>query len=177
MPACPGSRSLVLLGCVALFAGLTFTGEGRAQHKKPAPPAEKEKKLIKEEFKGKEGEVLKEVYILLSAANKDYEGHRGKAMHAIQEACKLLDESILKHGSVAQKIKAIQEDQVAAGAKALDKYNVPIREGQAVSDALLVRSGVVLKELAGVLAANKQPKTLSHVEHALKEIEIALAIR
>jgi hypothetical protein len=166
------------LGLFALLAGLVLTGAGRADKKSPAKEvAEQEKKLAKEEFKGREGEVLKMAYILLSAANRDYDGHRGKAMHAVQEATKILDENILKHGSVAQTIKAIQEDQVAARAKALDHLGVTVKENQALSDALVLRAGVLLKELAPVLATNKQKATLKHVERALEEIEFALATR
>jgi hypothetical protein len=135
------------------------------------------KKLAKAEFDGKAGEALKEAYILLSVADKDYDGHRGRAMHEVQEACKLLDENLLKNGSVAQKVKAMREDQVAAGAKALDKYSVPVKEGQAVSDALLLRAGVMLKEVGGALAEAKYTRTLGHVKAAMQELELARATR
>jgi hypothetical protein len=183
---------LRLLALAALLAALGLAVAARAGDKKPAKAAaeaekkaaeeakkaeERAKKLAKAEFDGKAGEALKEAYILLSATNKDYDGHRGKAMNEVQEACKLLDENLLKNGSVAQKIKAMREDQVASGAKALDKYGVPIKEGQAVSDALVLRAGIMLKEVGGALAAAKYNRTLGHVKTAMEELELALATR
>ena len=181
---------LCLLALAAVLAVLGLAAGARAADKKKAAEAEKKaaeeeakkaeeeaKKRAKAEFDGKAGEVLKEAYILMSAANKDYDGHCGKAMHEVTEACKLLDANLLKNGSVAQKIKAMREDQAAAGAKALDKYSVPIKEGQAISDALLVRAGVMLKEISGPLAAAKYTRTLGHVRAAMQELELALATR
>jgi hypothetical protein len=179
-----------VLTLAALLAALGLAAGARAaDKKKPAAEAEKKtaeaakkaeeeaKKVAKAAFDGKVGEVLKEAYILMSAANKDYGGHCGKAMHEVEEACKGLDANLLKNGTVAQKIKAMREDQAAAGAKALDKYSVPIKEGQAVSDALLVRAGVMLKEISGPLAAAKYTGTLGHVRKAMEELEFALATR
>jgi hypothetical protein len=185
--------SLLVLTLAALFAALGPAAGARAADKKPSAKAAEEaekkaaeeakkaeeeaKKRAKAEFDGKAGEVLKEAYILMNAANKDYGGHCGKAQHEVQEACKLLDENLLKNGSVAQKIKAMQEDQAAAGAKALNRYGVPIKEGQAVSDALLLQAGVMLKEISGPLAAAKYNRTLGHVKKAMQELELALAVR
>jgi hypothetical protein len=175
-----------LLAALCLAAGAHAADkkaakEAAEQEKKAAEEAkkaeERAKQVAKAEFDGKAGEVLKEAYILLSAADKDYDGHRGRAMHEVEEACKLLDEGILKHGSVAQKIRALREDQAAAGAKALDKYSVPIKEGQAVSDTLLLRAGVMLNEVAGPLAVAKYNRTLAHVRAAGRELELALATR
>jgi hypothetical protein len=183
---------LRLLALAALLTTLSLAAGAAAGDKKAAKAAEeaekkaaeeakkaeeRAKKLAKAEFDGKAGEALKEAFILLSATNKDYDGHRGKAMNEVQEACKLLDENLLKNGSVAQKIKAMREDQVAAGAKALDKYGVPIKEGQAVSDALVLRAGIMLKEVGGALAAAKYTRTLGHVKTAMEELELALATR
>ena len=179
-----------VLTLLALLAALALaTGAHAGDKKKGAAETEKKtaedakkaeeeaKKLAKAAFDGKAGEALKEAYILMSAANKDYDGHCGKAMHEVEEACKGLDANLLKNGSVAQKIKAMREDQAAAGAKALDKYSVPIKEGQAISDALLLRAGVMLKEISVPLAEARYTGTLGHVRNAMRELELALATR
>ncbi len=191
-------RSLPLLLLAAALAGLLLAGEARAQKgaadaaKKAAEAARKaeeaakneaEKKakaeanLVKQEMNGKMSEAIKEIYILVSAANKDYGGHRGKAMHHIEEAAKIMDSHILAHGSVAQKVKAIQEDQAAGRAKAMDKYNVPVKEGQVISDALLVQAHVLLKQLAPTLVRTNHPGVLGEVEKAIGELELALTVR
>jgi hypothetical protein len=139
--------------------------------------AEAARRLVREEFKGNEAEALKEAYILLAAANHDYDGHRGRAMHEVEEACNILDVNLLKHGSVAQKIKALQDDQAAAAAKTVSKGTATAHEVQAVSDAQLLNAGAIIKEVAAALDANKQPRVLEHAEAALKELELALTTR
>jgi hypothetical protein len=182
MPARFTDRSLPLLGLVPLLAALAFTGRGRAEPAKGAPALAKEeeermRKMVREEFKGKEAEALKEAYILMKAANHDYGGHCGKAQHEVEEACKILDKDILKNGSVQQKLKAIQEDREAAAAKSLSKGDAAVHEAQLFSDAQVLKAGVMLQEVAAAVAANKQKGALKHVEQAIKEVEIALKTR
>jgi hypothetical protein len=200
MPIRLKSRCLALLGLLALVGGLVLAAGARADNKKPlAPPkqtpeqkqaadrakkeAAKKKHLAEAETNGKLAEAIKEAYILLAAANADYGGHRARAMHHVRAAATTLDKEIqtgawgAAQGSIAQKIKALQQDSVAARAGALAKYGVSIKENQPVSDALVLRSGVMLKELVPVLIKTKHPGVLASVRNALKEVDLALAKR
>jgi hypothetical protein len=176
------THSLFLLGLATLLTPFAFTGGARAETPRGAAALAKEeeeqlRKMVREEFKGKEGEVLKEAYILMVAANHDYGGHCGKAQHEVEEACKILDKDILKHGSVQQKIKAIQEDHAAAAAKSLSKGDAALHEAQVFSDTQVLKAGLMLEEVATVLAARKQKGALGHVEQAIKEVGLALKTR
>ena len=181
MPARPTIRSLLLLGLAALLAAFACTGRGRAETPKQAAALTKEeermRKMVKENFKGKEAEALKEAYILMVTANRDYDGHKGKALHEVEEACKILDKDILKHASVADKIKTIQEDRAAAAAKSLSKGDAAVHEAQVFSDTQVLKAGLMLEEVAVALAATKQKGPLGHVEGAIKELRIVLKTR
>src|SRR5262249_16041863 len=76
------------------------------EHKKRV---EEVRKLVQEEYKGKESEALKEAYVLVAAANHDYDGHRGKAMKQIELAFDVLDRNIMKNGSLQQRVKTLQQ--------------------------------------------------------------------
>ena len=195
-------RTRLLFAVVAaLVAGLVLAAGGRAADKKAPPPppketpeqkkaiemekkeAAREKHLAEAEMNGKLAEAIKEAYIVLAAANGDYDGHRASAMRHVRDAATTLDKEIqtgawgAAQGSIAQRIKALQEDAVAAKAGSMAKYGVQIKENQPVSDALVLRSGVMLKELVPVLVKTHHPGVQGSVQNALKEIELALATR
>jgi len=152
---------------LALLASFFLCGDCQAQ----GPAAKAAKQAAKEELKSEEAVVLTEAYILLKAADHDYDGHRAAAAHALGEACNILHADLLKHGSVQQKIKVLQDKNAAHTAKGA------VHEAQALSDAQLRNAAGMIKQVSGALAKNKQHEALKHVNHALKEIDIALKIR
>jgi hypothetical protein len=186
MPTRFTTRSLPLTAVPALLALLALAAAAPGGDKRTKePPAQKaaekeaqrEQGAVKQAMEGQLSEAVKEAYILLAAANGDYAGHRGKAMRHAQDAAKALDRKILEGPNVAHKIKALQEAHAAGNAKILAKYSVPIKEGQAVSDALVFRAGALLKEVQPMLAKTKQRGALRSVEKAVEEVEKALTVR
>lgn len=125
-------------------------------------------------IKGHEAEVLKEAYILLAAANKDYAGHRATAMDEVEAACKLLDASILKKSTVEQRVKVIQDDRVAAVAKQQARNNTAVQEDALSADTQLYIARVMLQEAAVTLTTKKQAAVLKHVQTAIEEVQAAL---
>lgn len=144
------------------------------QHKKAVEHA---RKMIKEEFKGKESEALKEAYVLMAAANHDYDGHRVKAMKQVEHAFDRLDANILKNGSLQQKIKTLQEENATAKARILEKNNAALHEVQALSDAQMFKAAAIVSVITEAAFFNDQPVVLGHLKKALVEMEIALMIR
>lgn len=94
---------------------------------------------------------LQQAYQLLNMADHDYKGHRVKAMHAIEEACKLLEVKATGH---------------AKG-----------HERQRKSDAQLQEAQALLEAASKIAASADQKKVLGHIERGLREISIALAIK
>jgi hypothetical protein len=135
------------------------------------------KKAAKEQVKFNEAEALREAYLLLAAANHDYDGHRAKAMKQIQEAVGILDRSVMKKGTEAQKEATVIEDTKELRAKVIAKHVPKVHEGQAQSDAQLRAAADLLLKVESALVAGKQKKVLSHVEHAGREIVAALKVR
>src|SRR5207237_6228875 len=66
----------------------------------------------KQEANLREAEALRVAYIMVAAANHDYDGHRVKAMKQLQEAVKILDIKVLNHGTAGQKDATLKEDHV-----------------------------------------------------------------
>jgi hypothetical protein len=168
-------HSLPLL--FALLAVLAFGSAGLAQKKPRKPPPNPVQQAAKEQVKLNEAELLREAYILLAAANHNYEGHRVKAMNEIQAAVKILDTSVLKKGTAAQKAATLIEDNAAARAKIIAKHLPKVNVSQVQSDALLRVAAALLLKVEPVLAANGQKKVLVHVEKAGREIVAALKSR
>jgi hypothetical protein len=154
-------RSLLFVALTALVVGLTVTAGGHAQNKKgPAPDKAKQAEQLK---KATEAETLAEAYILLAAANHDYDGHRARAMEWVEAAVDRI------HEAAAMK--------KVATAKAAAKQAPQMHEKQTVSDAQMDRAREVLLVVRDVLAKNKQVKVLEDVDNAIKEINIARKIR
>lgn len=175
------------LGVAFLAAGAVVGNQPGAPKKAAAPRAPNPKNVknpvveaAKQQVKFNEADVLREAYILLATANADYAGHRAHAMGAIQAAVKALDTSVLKNGTGAQKAATIAHDNAAARAKIVNKYvKVPngVKGPQAISDLHLRAAAQLLGQVRGALVQNKQQNILEHVDKAIKEIAVALAIR
>jgi hypothetical protein len=158
-------RSLPTLVLVALLAGLVCPAAGHAQKKKAPPPKGAVQKAHQEQMhllKSAEARALVQAFALLAGANHDYDGHRAKAMGAVEAAVKALD------GNAAKAVAAIRQAAKQAGV---------VHEKQADSDAQLQEAAQALGDVRGTFVKNKQPKVLGHVDAALKEIGIALKIR
>jgi hypothetical protein len=113
--------------------------------------------------------------VLLSAANHDYNGHRVKAMNAIEKACNILEPAGLTQPSVHDRIKALQDYNAAAAAKAQGAKGG--LEPQALSDIQLYQAACLIQGAAVTLADSKQPTALQHAENALNEVRAALKTR
>jgi hypothetical protein len=159
----------------AVLAVLTFGAESQAQQKKKPPPPVVQ--AAQQEVKSKEAEILREAYILMAAANHNYDGHRVKAMHQVEEAVGILDKSIFKKGTNGQRVLALKEDIAAAQAKFIAQHSAKEHEPQALSDLQMREAGAMLLNVRGALEKNQQGKVLHHVDEAIKQVNIALKIR
>lgn len=90
---------------------------------------------------------LARAYHLLKHADRDYKGHRAKAMHEIEVAARLMGMRLGEPGRG--------------------------RENQAASDAQVREAQSLLNEAA----ANLSGKPLRHVQAAIRQLTIALSIR
>jgi hypothetical protein len=161
----------------AVIASLTLVAEVRSQGRKNPPPDKQVQEAVIQDRNFKEAEALREAFVLLSAANKDYDGHRAKAMHHVEAAIKVLDAAVMKKGTPQQKGATIQEDKSKDVAKVADREAPAAKENQVVSDDQLKAADVVLRKVGTVMGQNKQAKLLEHVTNAVKEIEAALKVR
>lgn len=150
----------------ALLAGLMFTGAGQSRSEPQSPAA-----------KVQEVNVLKNAYVLLAMGDHDYDGHRVKAMHAVEEAIKKLDHSIMKDGTNGQKVVATEDEIKTARAAYHARQQGKVHEGQAMSDLQMREAGQLLAKVHESLPAKKHAKAKEHVGHAIKEVEIALSKR
>ena len=97
-------------------------------------------------------DTLRQAYIILSAADHDYKGHRVKAMKAIEAACTLLGTNISGDGKGHEK--------------------------QPISDVQLRQALSLVQQAEGQVPAGKgQKKILAHLDKAISELNIALTIR
>ncbi len=96
-------------------------------------------------------EELVHSYHLLKKANHDYDGHRVKAMEAVQAAGKELG---LELGG-----------------------DLPDRERQWKSDDQLIEARRLLREARDKLEARDRDRVAAHVERAIKEINAALDVK
>jgi hypothetical protein len=146
----------------------------QAQHKKAIEAAQK---MLREEYKGKESEALKTAYVLMAAANGDYDGHRAKAMKHVENAFEGLDANIMKNGTLQQRIKTAQEENAAAKAKILGKNASALHEVQALSDAQMFKGAAIVHVINQAAVFKAQAGVHGHLQKALVEAETALKIR
>jgi len=98
-----------------------------------------------------EVQVLQQAYGLLAAADHDYQGHRARAMHAIEAACKMLGSSASGQASGT--------------------------EAQAASDGQLQQAQTLLQSARASAVSAKQVRIVRHVDRALEQLSAALAIK
>jgi hypothetical protein len=150
----------LLLVPVLVFA---FPAESPAQQQKQKQPLDKPKQPpapkpgAVRDFE--EAELLKQACLLMLGANHDYEGHRGKAMHAVKEAFKILDQHVQKDGTPQQKAAIKKEHTAIADAEKAVKNVKMVHERQPASDAQLSQARAELNELRPTLVKSKQQKS------------------
>ena len=98
-----------------------------------------------------EQDALVHVHDILTLADHDYEGHRVKAKHAVDDACAAMHIEIRG-----------------------DHHNFP---GQRSSDELMREADRELQDVRRVAAERHQGEVMSHVDEAIHEIHMALHIR
>jgi hypothetical protein len=120
---------------------------------------------------------LRQAYVLLAEANHDYDGHRVHAMHAVRAAFHLLHEEVRRHGTPQMKATMAREGAAMGAAGAAGRRLPGVHERQAASDAQVRLAGDKLAQVRAAMARHKQHRELGHVDHALKEIAVALKVR
>ena len=99
-----------------------------------------------------ESEALLKVYVMLAEADHDYDGHRAKAMGQVKDALKILDASIMKKGSPAEKSITAADVAMAKAAVAARDRGPAIIEGQRPSDKQLRVAHELLHKIKESLA-------------------------
>ncbi len=131
---------------------------------------------VKQAIKLDELATLKTAKQLLEVANHDYNGHRAAASHAIHKAIVEIEHHGHKPSQTNPGAAAAK-----ANAKALHAQGVKppaVHEAQVNSDAQLRAAEQLLVKVEAELAATgKHPKAIAHVQLALKELQVALAIK
>jgi len=127
--------------------------------------------------KGREAHILTSAYILLASANHDYDGYRAKAMNRIVRATNQLDAEVLKHGSVQQRIKALQDGNAELVARINANQEPTISEPQVMSDAQLMLADALIQRVAPYVQSPQQKSVLTLLRDAHTEIGIALSRR
>jgi hypothetical protein len=98
-----------------------------------------------------EARALTSAYLILATGDRDYKGHRVKAMHQVEAAAKLLGMDVRSH---------------AKGYKP-----------QALSDARLREARGLLEKVLGASEVKAQSRISKHISAAIKQINDALAVR
>ena len=130
----------------ALLLMGTFAGE-----KSKALVAPRASNLTASDEMTVEGEAatLRQAYVYIEASNRNYHGHRVKALRGVGAACREL-------GGPA-------------------KGNAKHHEDQTFSDNLLSNARGLLLNVLAHAQAKGQSNVVSHVQHAIQEIESALS--
>jgi hypothetical protein len=129
-------------------------------------------KIAMEGQKKREAAALMSAYMLLSAANSDYAGHRERALHQVRAALTIVDLIGMKQSE--PRIKALQDLNKLVSAPLPGNRKGEAFASQIVSDAQLARAATILLEVAPSLRRTKSPQPLAHVDNALMEINAAL---
>jgi hypothetical protein len=116
--------------------------------------------------------LLMSAYMLLNAANSNYDGHKEKAMNHVQSALVIVDSGGLKQS--APRIKANRDLNTLAMARLAASGKGKTFEAQILSDSQLAHALGMLQGLASPLNATKEMGPLGHVENAVREITAAL---
>ncbi len=97
-----------------------------------------------------EARALTSAYLILATGDRDYKGHRAKAMHQVETAAKLLGMDIRSEA----------------------KGHKP----QALSDARLRDARGLLEKVLGAAEVKGQPRISKHITEAIHQINFALTI-
>jgi hypothetical protein len=131
----------------------------------------------RESLRGKEAHVLTAAYVLMAAANHDYDGHRARAMGHVGHVVNHLNRDLLARGSIDQKVQAMRDAITKGVAREQANQQATVHERQAVSDYQMMVAGSLVQQVAMASASANQPWQLQHMSDALTEISIALSIR
>lgn len=129
--------SRFFISTIVLTLLLSFGATVRAQSPPPPPPA----------YPPATPALLSQAYVALSVADRDYHGHRVRAMRLIEHAAKELGFTLSGGGHV--------------------------REAQVISDDQLRAAQGLLQQAATGLP----PKAREHVQKAIEQLSIALSIK
>jgi hypothetical protein len=131
----------------------------------------------RESLRGKEAHVLTAAYVLMAAANHDYDGHRARAMGHVGHVVNHLNRDLMARGSLDQKVQAMK-DAIAKGVvREQANQQATVHERQAVSDYQMMVAGALVQHVAMASAVANQPWQLQRMSDALTEISVALSIR
>ena len=140
------TRKIVTCAAAAAIAfGVTCAARGATPSPKRSTPAAQSGNAAAEL------QALQQAYALLSAADHDYHGHRIRAMHCIEVAC-----------------KALGSDAKGDGAG---------NEAQATSDAQLRQAQAMVQSVHDTAASANQIRLVRILDRALKELSTALSIK
>ena len=130
--------SAIAIALLLSFAGTDARGAKLASPKSAAPSS---------------GELhtLQKAHALLARADHDYHGHRIRAMHAIEEACK----------------------ELGGDARGEDAGGEP----QGESDSQLKAAQSLLNTARGEAGSGKRERVVHHIDHAIQELQVALSIK
>jgi hypothetical protein len=139
-------------------------------------------KRIQRAFKGKEAQALMEAFVLLQAAEHDYDGHRANAVRSLRTAIGALNSQV--GGSLSQESTNIaiesgrqgMNDLAGALAKS-DKSKSAKAWRQYVSDMMVYEALGITSNVSQLLGLNDQHAAFDSMATAIKEMGIALKIR
>ena len=98
-----------------------------------------------------EAEILRRAYRILATGDHDYDGHRVRAMHAVEEAGRLLGMDL--------------------------DGDLKDRTPQRLSDDKLREAEGFINQVRGAAEVKDQKRIVRHLNEAVKQINIALRIR
>jgi hypothetical protein len=126
--------------------------------------------------KGQEAAVLTQAYILLSAANHDYAGHRARAKRHVEEVLNSLDSQILFGGTVADKIRVLQQRNVATLAALKDEVDPALHEPQVISDLQMLLARGLIQQIFFVDGMANGAFIRARLRDADREIALGLTV-
>jgi hypothetical protein len=129
------------------------------------------------QVKFNQAEVLREAKILLVTANRDYDGHRIRAVNHVQQAITHLDKNIMKNGTTLIKLATLAEDDATVRASVLAKYLPRVHENQIQSDVQLMAAAGLLLQVELSMSLYNQRNVMESIELAGRSIMIALRVQ
>jgi hypothetical protein len=126
--------------------------------------------------KGAEAAVLTQAYILLSAANNTYDGHRDRARRHVEEALNSLDAQILVGGTVVDKVRVLREGNIATLAALKAEIDPALHEPQVISDVQMLVARALLQQVFFVDGIANGAFVRSRLRLADREIGLGLTV-